>query len=87
MLAVLAQDAEIPFYVVAPNSTVDPTASSGEDIPIEQREAEEILKVGKEWLSPPSTPVFNPAFDVTPSRYISAIVTEDGVSTHPYDFR
>lgn len=73
-VAVLAHHHGIPFYVAAPSSTIDPSCSSGADIPIEQRAAEEVLAVAIEGVD-----VMNPAFDVTPASLISGIVTERGV--------
>ncbi len=83
-LAVLAAHHGIPFYVAAPLSTLDPAMASGELIPIEEREAEEIRYCGERQLTPREAPVFNPAFDVTPAALIAAIVTEAGVARPPY---
>lgn len=83
-LAVLAQAHGIPFYVVAPRSTIDLTLSSGENIPIEQREAAEITTIGGHAIAPAGVQVANPAFDVTPHAYVTALVTEAGVARAPY---
>jgi methylthioribose-1-phosphate isomerase len=84
-LAVLASAHEIPFYVAAPMSTVDLDCPSGADIPVEQRSAEEIAFAGSRRVVPEGVEVFNPAFDVTPARLVSAIVTEKGIVRAPYD--
>lgn len=78
-LAVLANYHKIPFYVVAPISTVDLRTPSGRDIPIEARKADEVSEIDGKMLAPRGTKVYNPAFDVTPARLITAIVTEVGV--------
>lgn len=83
-LAVLAQAHGIPFYVVAPRSTVDLTLSAGEQIPIEQRDPSEVTTIAGSVLAPAGVAVANPAFDVTPQRYISALVTEAGIAHAPY---
>lgn len=84
-LAVAAKYHRIPFYIVGPTSTVDLAIASGKDIPIEERGAEEILKVGEEQIALPGTQVCNPAFDVTPAELITAIITEKGVIYPPFD--
>src|SRR5262249_38791824 len=78
-VAVLAHENGVPFFVAAPISTLDLTLSSGDQIPIEQRAAAEVTHVFGHPVAPPGTPVENPAFDVTPARYVSAIITERGV--------
>jgi methylthioribose-1-phosphate isomerase len=83
-VAVLARAHELPFYVVAPTSTVDLTIPSGEAITIEERRPEEVMSFGGVPVSPPNITVANPAFDVTPARLISGIVTEGGIATDPY---
>lgn len=85
-LAVLARHHGVPFYVAAPLSTVDPALTSGREIPIEERDAAEVKRVGAYPTAPDATPVFNPAFDVTPAALISAIITERGVFRPPYRF-
>lgn len=77
--AVLAKEHGIPFYVAAPASTFDWAVSSGKDIPIEERSEEEVAAVGRERLMPPGSKARNPAFDVTPARYIAGFITEYGV--------
>jgi methylthioribose-1-phosphate isomerase len=84
-VAVLAREHQIPFYVAAPFSTVDLATPDGSRIPIEQRSAREVTHVGDRQIAPPGVQVENPAFDVTPSRYVSAIITERGVALPPYE--
>jgi len=86
-LAVLAQHHRLPFYVAAPSSTIDPTLASGRDIPIEERSPAELRRVGAQSTAPEGSPVYNPAFDVTPAALITAIVTERGVFRPPFHFR
>jgi len=83
-LAVLAKEHNIPFYVAAPLSTIDISIKNGDEIPIEERNAEEITTIRGIRVAPEGVQVYNPAFDVTPSRYITAIVTEAGVVFPPY---
>ena len=83
-LAVLAKENNVPFYVAAPISTIDPSLASGEEIPIEQREAEEVTHIKGVRIAPEGIDVANPAFDVTPHRYITAIITERGIIREPY---
>ncbi|HEY2992637.1 MAG TPA: S-methyl-5-thioribose-1-phosphate isomerase [Methylomirabilota bacterium] len=85
-LAVLARHHGVPFYVAAPSSTIDATIPSGAHIPIEERDGAEVRRVGAHATAPDSSPVFNPAFDVTPATLISAIITERGVVRPPYRF-
>jgi methylthioribose-1-phosphate isomerase len=85
-LAVLARHHGIPFYVAAPFSTIDPALPSGDLIPIEERDASEIRGFAGRQIVPAASPVFNPAFDVTPAALITAIITERGVCRPPYDF-
>ena len=85
-LAVLARHHGIPFYVAAPFSTIDRTLPSGDLIPIEERDAAEIRGHAGRLTVPADSPVFNPAFDVTPAALITAIITEGGVVRPPYDF-
>jgi len=86
-LAVLAAHHRVPFYIAAPFSTIDPTLASGAEIPIEERDASEVRRVGAQPTAPGESPVFNPAFDVTPAGLIAAIITERGVFRAPYSFR
>ena len=83
-VAVLAKENGVPFYVAAPISTLDLSLSSGKQIPIEERDPSEVTEVQGLRIAPPNTSVFNPAFDVTPSRYVTAIITERGVARAPY---
>lgn len=84
-VAVLAKENNVPFYVAAPISTLDLTLSSGDQIPIEQRAAAEVTHVFGVPVAPEGIGVENPAFDVTPARYVSAIITEKGVARAPYE--
>lgn len=84
-VAVLAKENNIPFYVAAPISTLDLTLSSGELIPIEERPALEVTHVKEVQLAPTGIQIANPAFDVTPNRYVAAIITERGVARAPYE--
>lgn len=86
MLAVLAHFHKLPFYIAAPSSTLDSTLADGSGIPIENRDFEEITHIEGVAVAPVGTPVFNPAFDVTPGALIRAIVTETGVHTAPFRF-
>jgi methylthioribose-1-phosphate isomerase len=83
-VAVLAKENGVPFFVAAPISTLDLTLASGDEIPIEQRAAAEVTHVFGVAIAPDATRVENPAFDVTPNRYVTAIVTERGVARAPY---
>jgi methylthioribose-1-phosphate isomerase len=84
-VAVLAKENNVPFYVAAPVSTLDLTLDSGDRIPIEQRAASEVTEVFGVPLAPEGTEVENPAFDVTPARYVTAIITDKGVARAPYE--
>jgi methylthioribose-1-phosphate isomerase len=83
-LAVLARERGIPFYVAAPVSTIDLRTPTGESIPIEERPAEEVTHHGGRLMAPLGVAVRNPAFDVTPHRFVTAIVCERGVARAPY---
>lgn len=83
-LAVLAKENHVPFYVAAPVSTLDLTLESGDQIPIEQRNGSEVTHVFGVPIAPDGIGVENPAFDVTPNRYVTAIITEKGIATEPY---
>jgi methylthioribose-1-phosphate isomerase len=83
-VAVLAKEHGLPFYVAAPISTVDLALASGDEIPIEERASTEITKIKDQVIAPEGIEVANPAFDVTPNRYITAIITERGVARPPY---
>ncbi|MGA3203574.1 MAG: S-methyl-5-thioribose-1-phosphate isomerase, partial [Bryobacteraceae bacterium] len=84
-LAVLAKENNVPFYVAAPVSTFDLTLASGDLIPIEQRASEEVTHVFGVAVAPENIAVENPAFDVTPARYVTAIISERGVARAPYE--
>jgi len=83
-LAVLAHENQVPFYVAAPMSTVDLDAASAQDIPIEERAAEEVTRFAGSPVAPEGMPACNFAFDVTPARYIAAIITDRGIVRPPY---
>ncbi|MFW6148036.1 MAG: S-methyl-5-thioribose-1-phosphate isomerase [Thermodesulfobacteriota bacterium] len=83
-LAVLAQENRIPFYVAAPLSTFDCTLMDGDHIPIEERDPQEVVTLGGQRLAPPGVRALNPAFDITPAAYISAIITEKGIIEPPF---
>jgi methylthioribose-1-phosphate isomerase len=83
-LAVLAHEHGLPFYVAAPSSTVDLATRDGRGIPIEERDAREVTHVGPTRVAAEGASIRNPAFDVTPNRFVSAIVTERGVLRAPY---
>jgi methylthioribose-1-phosphate isomerase len=84
-VAVLAHAHHIPLYVVAPRSTIDLSLSSGEHIPIEQRNANEVTSIHGIAIAPDGVHAANPAFDVTPSSYVTAIVTEKGIARPPFE--
>ncbi|MBA7642234.1 Methylthioribose-1-phosphate isomerase [subsurface metagenome] len=77
----------VPFYVAAPTSTIDISLASGDDIPIEERSAAEVTHIRGVPIAPEGVRVANPAFDITPHRYISAIITERGIVCEPYKER
>lgn len=85
-LAVLAHYHRIPFYIAAPETTIDPTTPDGDSIPIEYRDPTELTHLGGLQVAPTGTPALNPAFDVTPAALITAIITENGVYRPPYRF-
>jgi methylthioribose-1-phosphate isomerase len=84
-VAVLAKEHGIPFYVAAPISTVDLKTPDGSGIPIEERNGREVTHVGSSRLTPEGVHIRNPAFDVTPAKYVTAIITERGIARAPYD--
>ena len=84
-LAVLAKENNIPFYVAAPTSTIDLSLSSGTEIPIEERAPQEVSHIQGIAIAPDGIEVFNPAFDITPHNYVSAIITEKGIIRGPYE--
>ena len=83
-LAVLAKENGIPCYSVVPTSTIDLSLAHGDLIPIEERGAEEVTHFGGTQVAPENVPVYNPAFDVTPHRYLTGIITEEGVCYPPF---
>ena len=84
-LAIVAHAHRVPFYVVGPTSTVDLSLSSGDLIPIEERSPEEITRIGDSEITPKGAQVANPAFDVTPARYITGIITQNGIAYPPFE--
>jgi len=85
MVAVLAKQHNIPFYVAAPITTLDLTLASGDEIPIEERDASEVTHIRNHQLAPDGISVQNPAFDVTPNELITAIITDRGVAEAPFE--
>lgn len=83
-VAVLAKTNNIPFYVAAPISTIDPATKNGDSIPVEERDQEEVCQFGKQKIGPLNAKAINPVFDITPAKYVSAIITEKGVIRPPY---
>jgi methylthioribose-1-phosphate isomerase len=84
-VAILAKEHGIPFYVAAPISTVDMACPDGAGIPIEQRNGKEVTHIAGKQMVPDGVAVENPAFDVTPAKYVAAIITERGVARAPYE--
>jgi methylthioribose-1-phosphate isomerase len=84
-IAVLAKEHSLPFYVVAPFNTIDFTVAEGKGIPIEERDPQEVREIRGRCLTVPHVKVQNPAFDITPARYVSAIITEKGIVYPPYE--
>jgi methylthioribose-1-phosphate isomerase len=84
-LAVLCKENSVPFYVAAPTSTIDLQVQTGADIPIEERAADEVTHLGGRRIAADGVGVANPAFDVTPARYVTAIITEQAVCRAPYE--
>ena len=83
-LAVVAHENNIPFYVAVPKSTIDMNTPTGDMIEIEERPAVEVTHAGEWQITPDNTPVGNPAFDITPARYVTAFITEEGIIRPPY---
>jgi methylthioribose-1-phosphate isomerase len=83
-VAILAKEHDIPFYVAAPFSTIDLATPEGGKIPIEQRDSKEVTHIAGQQMAPDGVEVENPAFDVTPAKYIAAIITERGIARAPY---
>jgi methylthioribose-1-phosphate isomerase len=84
-VAVLAKEHGVPFYVAAPISTIDRKISSGKQIPIEERSSDEVTHIGNTRIAPEGVKARHPAFDVTPAKYISAILTERGIAEAPFE--
>ncbi len=84
-VAVVAKENEVPFYPVVPTSTIDLDLKSGKDIPIEMRDPREVTHIGEHMIAPVGVKVANPAFDVTPHRYVSGIITEEGIVRPPFE--
>ncbi len=85
-LSILAKYHNIPFYVASPLSTIDLSINSGDEIPIEQRNPDEVTSIfGQQQIAPPNTNAFNPAFDVTPNNLITAFITEEGILRPPFE--
>ena len=83
-LAVLAKENKVPFYIAAPTTTIDRAIKSGDEIPIEERNPDEVTHIKGKLIAPKGTKASNPAFDVTPHRYITAIITESGIIRKPF---
>lgn len=84
-IAVLAKEHNLPFYVAAPSNTIDFNLAEGKEIPIEERDPQEVREIGGRCLTLPHVKVQNPAFDITPASYVSAIITEKGIVYPPYE--
>lgn len=84
-LAIVAKAHGVSFYSVGPTSSIDMSITSGEEIPIEERSAREIISIGEQQITPQGVHVANPAFDITPAKYVSAIITERGVAYAPFE--
>jgi methylthioribose-1-phosphate isomerase len=84
-MGVMAREHGVPFYVAAPFSSIDLSLPSGDQIPIEERSSEEVVRIGDTRIAPEDIPARHPAFDVTPARLITAIITERGIAHPPYE--
>jgi methylthioribose-1-phosphate isomerase len=84
-LALVAYAHRVPFYSVGPTTTIDLSIASGAEIPIEERSACEITHIGDTQITPDEVKVANPAFDITPAKFITAIITDRGVAYPPYE--
>ena len=84
-LAVIARENGVPCYSVVPTPTIDLSLAHGDLIPIEERDAREVTHIGAEQIAPDGVPVYNPAFDVTPHRYLTGIITEEGICYPPFE--
>jgi methylthioribose-1-phosphate isomerase len=83
-VAVLAKENHIPFYIAAPLSSIDFTIKSGREIVIEERDGQEITQIRGVQIAPPGVRAANPAFDITPAKYINAIITDKGIVKPPF---
>ena len=83
-LAIIAKQHNVPFYVVAPVSTLDLSITNGDQIPIEHRHGDEVRRIMNNSITQTDVPVYNPAFDVTPNQFISAIISEKGIASPPF---
>ena len=81
----LAHENEVPFYVASQLSTIDMELESGDNIPIEEREADEITNFNDAQVAPKKAEAYNPAFDVTPHKYVTGFITEEGIIEPPFD--
>jgi methylthioribose-1-phosphate isomerase len=84
-LAVCGKEFGVPVFAVVPTSTIDLTLASGRLIPIEERSATEVTHIGDVNVAPVGVPVFNPGFDVTPAKYLTGIITEEGICYPPFE--
>ena len=84
MVAVLAKENNIPFYVAAPVSTLDLSLASGKEIPIEERSSKEVTYINEKQISPDEVEAAHPAFDITPNHLVTAIITENGIGRAPF---
>jgi methylthioribose-1-phosphate isomerase len=84
-LAVVAHENKVPVFACVPTSTIDLAFPEGMGIPIEERDADEVTCIGSERIAPVECPVFNPAFDVTPFKYLTGIITEEGICYPPFE--
>jgi methylthioribose-1-phosphate isomerase len=85
MVAILAKNHNIPFYVAAPISTLDLSLASGKEIPIEERSADEVTTINNKRMAPVGADVAHPAFDVTPNALVTAIITDKGIARPPFN--
>ena len=84
-LAVVAKENGVPFYAVVPTPTIDLATPSGEEVPIEERDPEEVTHIFGQSIVPLGVRAANPAFDITPHRYVTGIITEEGIITPPFE--
>lgn len=84
-LAVCAKEFGVPVFAVVPTSTIDLTLASGKLIPIEERSPTEVTHIGDVNVAPVGVPVFNPGFDVTPAKFLTGIITEEGICYPPFE--